>query len=67
MLESETEYCPVCNDQIASRDGYQLCPHIRWCETCGMWTPPDGKRKANLSEYPKVCGECGKLFYEDED
>lgn len=38
--QSETEYCPTCDDYLPSGDTDELCEHCWWCDDAGWWSKP---------------------------
>lgn len=49
--ESETEYCPECDDYLPSEDvSNWLCDHCWWCDETGWWSKP-GERCSWDCEY----------------
>lgn len=57
MSESETEYCGICADNFHSDEGYRLCDHVYWCDTCGWWTGPGSDETCDHVAYCAVCRE----------
>lgn len=38
--QSETEYCPTCDDYVPTGDTDSPCDHIWWCDEAGWWSKP---------------------------
>ena len=39
--EGQVVYCSICKRSY-DYEAWVPCPHIRWCDTCGEWSVPDG-------------------------
>ena len=42
--EGEVVYCSRCQKHY-DYEAWKPCSHIRWCDTCGMWSTPGGECK----------------------